>query len=188
MTLVVPKPEAKRDYQAGQIFFSYIHGSAFSHGIGLVSGGEAFLKDELVPSHTGIVLYDGMCIEAISSGMTITPLSKYFDDRHAMIWFKHPRMLDPRGLLWIVEEAKKMEGIPYDWLGLGGFPLTDPEDRGENDNFFQDDDRLFCSEAVATLLKNCPYTPPTSKRRFLKKHPSWWTPHDLNSEGILWAS
>jgi len=186
--MVVTDPRLGVDYKPGYIFFSYVHGNPFSAGVALASEGKDYMHDALVPSHTGIVLDEGMCIEAIDSGMTITPLSTYLDDRHKMIWFKEPRMLDSaKGLQWIASKARAMKDIPYDWIGLAGFPLKAAADRGEEENFFQDDDRLFCSEAVATLFKNCPYTPPTSHRRFLKKHPSWWTPADLNKEGILWT-
>jgi uncharacterized protein YycO len=85
-------------------------------------------------SHASLVdLEAEEVIEAIGSGVVVTPLVQFLRETHRLVLVKPEGFTPSRGKL-AVERARGQVGAGYDFLGVVGVP---------------DEDRWYCSELVA---------------------------------------
>lgn len=85
--------------------------------------------------HSAMYIGNGMVIEAIGRGVTLTPLD-YFIYTKDFIAYVEPKFTDKEGMASACEWAKTKMGAPYDY------------------NFLENDDEFYCGELVVDGYQN----------------------------------
>ena len=168
--LINRSPKYGADYSAGYVMFTRQPEALLSDAIKRVTAHRA----DLAATHCGLVVEKGLVAEAKLGGFRISPLQDYFDDPETLVWFRRPNLLtaERAGVMTGAARLWAAQEIPYDTMGLVGFLLP-----GE----WQEDDKLFCSEAVHKLLTLAGLGPQGDTRPAHE-----WSPADLDDALSLW--
>jgi hypothetical protein len=173
----------KGNYGPAWVGFSYRSNNIGSYGISWFTREEV---DNLVISHSFIVLDQCSVVESTPAGVHKSDLKGYFDDPYCQVFFKKPRNLDYDRMKLIIDRAKSHIGKEYDYGNLMYFllkliihiPIINKR------AFFLDtSDEYMCSELVADALlsvKEYSNLYPLSKL-----HPSKISPMDLFKSEIF---
>jgi hypothetical protein len=152
--------EINGNYGPGYIGFSYRDNNVISEGIAYFTEEEA--KDIKV-SHSFYVVDQETIIEAEFTGVIMSDPKKYFDNPHAIVFFKKPIHLFNSYITVMSEYALSLVGKPYDYGLFINFlyqwfvtkilrreiPKKDPP-LLDNPNGF------MCSEVSASTLNRIP--------------------------------
>lgn len=145
------------NYGPGWIGFSYRDNNIISQGIAFFTREE---YEGIVPSHAFIVRDKDTIIEATLPEVKTTPIKKYFDDPHVVVFFKKPVDLIPQGSSDIVFQAMLHVGREYDTSLFGYYLLRTVlrllgkwEPFKDKPAWFDSPDQWICSELVAYCLK-----------------------------------
>lgn len=103
-------------------------------------------------NHAGIYLGNGEVIEALSAGAAVSPVANYDGELH---WSTYPLTDEQRTR--VVEEARKLIGVPYSWVDVAcvalahliGVHVSEPVRKR-----LRRQDRLMCSQLVDTAYLN----------------------------------
>lgn len=154
----VRNPEYGKDYDDGYIFFSYNTDSLISTGIALFTKFEA--KSKIPISHCGIVTGKQTCIEAANpGGVQVSNFhEKYLKPKKTVVFLCKPRNVSPELAGLMTDEGLKHVGKSYAIPGvissafwnLLGFATIGYLRKKRN--WFNSEDRFFCSELVAEAL------------------------------------
>ena len=169
--IVSVKPEFGVNYNNGFMGFSFTDNSFVSNGIAWFDrwekGKHSNLPD-LNLSHTFIVSGKNECIEAIDTGVSLSPLSKFFDDPHTHVCFRKPLGLTDAIATRMLLDASKLLGSPYDFVLIAGHAISDTFGgklldeitKGKSRDLitwlFETKGRYICSELCAEVLRKRP--------------------------------
>lgn len=181
--LVLPQPAPGRDYGQGWIAFTNRDDSLISGGIGWVTAPELQRAGHLVATHCGLVVDLDHIAEAHMPSFSVSPLAPLIGpDKDVAIWFRKPLGLTAVAAehMAAVAQGWARDQVGYDQLGVAGFVLPgDPEDP----------EKLFCSEAVVTLLLEAEKFMSRPLPGALHEIPAHhWSPHALDTLDGLWAA
>jgi hypothetical protein len=189
--LALAQPRYGIHYMPGDPFFTWEPGSFLTHNIALESDRERYEKELAVPTHCGLVSGSDELIEATRPKVQRAPLAPLLENGRKFVVVKRlagQTQASAEAMIRLAGEIAD-KGAEYDTAALFGFPLSNPESRGEDPNFLEDPDKYFCSELLARLLKETAHlrtVPPPEA--LIMRHASWWTPNDLYSLRGLWEA
>lgn len=189
--LVILSPRPGQFWQPGDIIFTARPGEYLTYSISAHTDPKALEAKRLVATHSGVIIDNATVMESRPEGFIKRPLSVHLNDPAELCWVKRPSGQTPASVALGVDKARSLEGVPYDWGLMAGYALTNPEDRKTTKpSIFEDDDRMICSEAVATVLMAAApaLADPNVGAVLATRHPSWWSPQALNMALALWES
>ena len=147
-------PQYRRDYKAGDIFFSYNNESIISKGIALFTSEDRVSSESI--SHCGIIVGKNLCIEADEKlGYVVISnfKEKYLEQKHKTVMIKRPVCFSGRYPLNAIMHSYAMVGRKYNYRGIlrAAIRILMFWKRRKNiDNY---EPRVFCSQMVATILR-----------------------------------
>ena len=146
------------NYGPAYIGFSFRDNNLFSKGIAYFTRGE---YSGIVPSHSFIVKNEHEIIEATWPKVKVTPIEKYFNDPHLIIFFKKPVNLGIKEINSIIFSATMHLERKYD-VGLLNYYLLriilrwfgNWEPFKRRSSWFDTPEAWVCSELVAYCLSS----------------------------------
>ena len=167
--------------RVGEFLFTFTPGSFLSENINEETGGDI--------SHVAIITGPNQVAEALAQGFVHQPLMPRLDpnNREVLCFIRRPIGLTKAAATAMKEICESWIGTPYDWTAYAGFVFTDAETRGVDPNWAEDNEKLFCSEAGAALLRQVePLLSQPLPSELKNLHPSFMTPWDLFNIPGLW--
>lgn len=165
---VIDTPVYGVNYSAGYTGFTCaVDPNAFQKGIAYFTRSDRL--SDIKVTHALTVTGPDTCVEALyTTGVTLSPLSKYFDAEDTLIFFRKPRHLDDMAVRIIVNAVHEHIGDKYDkallasQLYSGTFfgRLASLISAGKSDAFvawmLDHPEAWICSEYVAWALNKVP--------------------------------
>lgn len=171
-SIVSVKPEFGINYKNGYIGFSFTDNSFIDNGVAWFSRwekGRSSNLPDLNISHAFIVSGKDECIEALDmSGVSLSPLTKYFNDPHTHVCFRKPLGLTDEIATRMLLDASRLLGSPYDLVLVAGHIISDSfsgklleeitngKSRELITWLFQTKGKYICSELCAEVLRKRP--------------------------------
>lgn len=169
--IVSVKPEFGVNYKNGYIGFTFTDNSFISNGIAWFDRWEKGKNSNLPDlnlSHAFIVSGRNECIEALDTGVTLSPLTKFFDDPHTHICFRKPLGLTEEIADRMLLDASRLLGSPYDFILVAGHAVSDSfggklleeitngKSRDLITWLFETKGKYICSELIAEIMRKRP--------------------------------
>jgi hypothetical protein len=187
-------PVFHKTHNIGYIGFTYFKESFVSQGIAYYTRWSKL--SDITVSHALIVTGDNQCIEALAEKdrVTISPLTKYFDNLKCSIFFRKPRGWAEQIGKRIADTALTQDGCRYDYnliaadLAKGSFigHLIDGCFGGQKEDILtkllNKDTRWICSELAAYALDE---QPEYHDKGILNKECDSITPQELFEDGTV---
>jgi hypothetical protein len=187
-------PVFHKTHDIGYIGFTYFKESFVSQGIAYFTRWSKL--SDITVSHALIVTGDNQCIEALGEKdcVTISPLTKYFDNQKCSIFFRKPRGWTEDIGRRVAETALTQKDCKYDYNLIaadfvrGSFigHLIDECFNGKPEDILtkllNNDKRWICSELAAYALDE---QPEYHDKGILNKEADTITPQELFEDGTI---
>lgn len=187
-------PEFHKTHDIGYIGFTYYRESFVSKGIAYFTRWSKM--SDITVSHVLVVTSENQCIEALAekNRVSVSPLTKYFDDPKCSIFFRKPRGWADEIGNRISAKALAQKGCKYDYnliaadLAKGSFlgRLIDGCFKGSKEDILSkllnNDKRWICSELAAYALDE---QPEYRDKGILNKESDTITPQELFEDGTI---
>jgi hypothetical protein len=190
-------PVFHKTHDIGYIGFTYFKESFVSQGIAYFTRWSKL--SDITVSHALVVTGDNQCIEALAEKdcVTISPLTKYFDNPKCAIFFKKPRDWAEAVGRRIADTALTQKDCKYDYKLIaadfvrGNFigHLIDECFNGKPEDILtkllNNDKRWICSELAAYALDE---QPEYHDKGILNKESDTITPQELFEDGTIFEA